>query len=53
MTRLPVEAGGGDVAGAVVPAGGEKDEVAGESLVLSHHDDVAHLKRRGTAALVK
>lgn len=43
MTGLPVQAGSGDVAGAIMAAGGEQDEVTGESLVLPHHDDVPHL----------
>lgn len=43
MTRLPVQAGGSNVAGPIMAAGGEQDEVTGESLVLPHHDDVPHL----------
>lgn len=48
MTRLPIKAGGGDVADAIVSARWEKDEVAGKNLVLPHHDDVADLKEKDT-----
>lgn len=43
MTRLSIQAGGGDVAGPIIAAGGKKDEITGECLVLPHHDDVPHL----------
>ncbi len=43
VTGLPVQAGGGDVAGPVIAAGGKQDEVTWESLVLPHHHDVPHL----------
>lgn len=43
MTGLPVQAGGGDVAGPIMAAGGEQDEVTWEGLILPHHDDVPHL----------
>lgn len=46
MTGLAVQAGGGDVAGPIMTARGEQDEVTGESLVLPHHDDVPHLTKR-------
>lgn len=43
MTRLSVQAGSGNIAGPIMAAGGQQDEVTGESLVLPHHDDVSHL----------
>lgn len=43
VTRLPVQAGCGDIAGPIMAAGGEQDEVTGESLVLPHHNDVPNL----------
>ncbi len=43
VTRLPVQAGGSNIAGPIMAAGGEQDEVTRESLVLPHHDDVPHL----------
>lgn len=46
MTGLPVQAGGGDVAGPVMATGGEQDEVTWEGLVLPHHHDVADLTER-------
>lgn len=55
MTWLPIKAGGGDVADAIVSAGWEKDEVAGKNLVLSYHDDVTHLKEKdaGFQSIIK
>lgn len=46
MTGLPIKAGCGDVAGSVMSAGGQQDEVTGESLILPHYDDVPHLPER-------
>lgn len=43
MTGLPVQTGCGDIAGPIMAAGREQDEVTGESLVLPHHDNVPHL----------
>lgn len=43
MTGLSVQAGGGDVTGPVMAAGGQQDEVTWESLILPHHHDVPHL----------
>lgn len=43
VAGLPVQAGGGDVAGPVMAAGGEQDEVTWEGLILPHHNDVPHL----------
>lgn len=50
MTWLPIEAGGGDVADAIISAGWEKDEVTGKNLILSYHDDVTHLKEKDTGS---
>lgn len=43
MTGLSVQAGGGDVTGPVMAAGGQQDEVTWERLILPHHHDVPHL----------
>lgn len=43
MTGLSVQAGGGDVTGPVMAAGGQQNEVTGERLILPHHHDVPHL----------
>lgn len=47
VAGLPIQAGGGDVAGPVGAAGGEQDEVTWEGLVLPHHHDVPHLAADG------
>lgn len=46
VTGLPVQAGGGDVAGPIMAAGGEQDEVTWEGLVLPHHNNVPNLTER-------
>lgn len=43
MAGLSVQAGGGDVTGPVMAAGGQQDEVTWERLILPHHHDVPHL----------
>lgn len=43
MTGLSVQAGGGDVTGPVIAAGGQQDEVTRERLILPHHHHVPHL----------
>lgn len=44
MTRLAVQAGSGDETRAVVSAGWQHDEVAGERLVLPDQHHIPHLK---------
>lgn len=40
VAGLPIQAGGGHVAGPVRTAAGQEDQVTGEGLVLLDHDDV-------------
>lgn len=46
VTRLPVQAGGGDITGPVVSAWGKKDEIAGEGFILPYYDNVPHLTEK-------
>lgn len=51
VAGLPIQAGGGHVAGPVRTAAGQEDQVTGEGLVLLDHDDVPNLQDRRQTAL--
>lgn len=51
VAGLPIQAGGGHVAGPIRTAAGQEDQVTGEGLVLLDHDDVPDLQDRRQTAL--
>ena len=51
VAGLPIQAGGGHVAGPIRTAAGQEDQVTGEGLVLLDHDDVPDLQDTWQTAL--
>lgn len=47
VAGFSIQAGSGDITGPIWAAGGKKDEVTGECLVLPDHNDVSNLTWEG------